>query len=326
MLRVCTQNARSDRVVCTASVALHQVVELPKAQGGHGVSFVEQHSAGNGSRVLIRHVTPGTAAHSDGRLRPGQMVVSIQGHSVLDSTAARATSCMTRASLSTQPTVQLVVRCVTFSLQFGTHGDADPRAHARPRGSPSQPRAGAWSPTGSHLTNTSRVSRDGENPKGSMPHHAVDEAFVMEKQRRLQAEKDYDEIISLLEAEVAHLRSQLLAGPNEMDHLLIKYRQRCLVLGCQLNKAVASKRVADQAIARLLQFVRESQSKLRMASHTQRGADHGLNQREDGTLRHLPSMGQHPPSAGPWAVGDSCLAPFGNRADDMRTGVSVACA
>jgi hypothetical protein len=28
-------------------------------------------------------------------------------------------------------------------------------------------------------------------------------------------ERDYEEIVALLEAEIAHLRSQLLAGPDE---------------------------------------------------------------------------------------------------------------
>ena len=36
-------------------------------------------------------------------------------------------------------------------------------------------------------------------------------------------ERDYDEIITLLEAEVAHLRAQLLASPDDKDRQLIEY-------------------------------------------------------------------------------------------------------
>jgi len=35
-------------------------------------------------------------------------------------------------------------------------------------------------------------------------------------------ERDYDEVVALLEAEVAHLRSQLLAGPDEKDQQLVR--------------------------------------------------------------------------------------------------------
>lgn len=41
-----------------------------------------------------------------------------------------------------------------------------------------------------------------------------------------EVEKDYDEVVALLEAEIAHLRSQLLAGPDEKDQQLVRRRPR----------------------------------------------------------------------------------------------------
>ena len=66
------------------------------------------------------------------------------------------------------------------------------------------------------------------------------------------------QIVTLLESEIAHLRAQLLAGPDEKDRLLVEYRRRCLVLGCQVNKAVEAKNLADSAIKVLSNFVRVS--------------------------------------------------------------------
>ena len=74
-------------------------------------------------------------------------------------------------------------------------------------------------------------------------------------------ERDYDEIITLLEAEVAHLRAQLAFGPDEKDRQLLNYRQRCTVLGCQLNKAVVAKQGADVALRRLLDLARATVSR-----------------------------------------------------------------
>eukprot|EP00056_Hartaetosiga_gracilis_P000465 m.38484 g.38484 ORF g.38484 m.38484 type:complete len:853 (+) comp10219_c0_seq5:158-2716(+) len=65
-----------------------------------------------------------------------------------------------------------------------------------------------------------------------------------------QMEKDYEEIVALLEAEIAHLRGQLRAGPDRKDDLLIGLRQRVIVLGTQLNKAVKAKDVIEAACNR----------------------------------------------------------------------------
>jgi hypothetical protein len=71
-------------------------------------------------------------------------------------------------------------------------------------------------------------------------------------------ERDYDEIVTLLEAEVAHLRAQLLASPDDKDRQLIEYRRRCIMLGCQLNKAVQAKKVSDDALDVLTKFARST--------------------------------------------------------------------
>lgn len=58
----------------------------------------------------------------------------------------------------------------------------------------------------------------------------------------------------MLEAEIAHLRSQLLAGPDEKDQQLINLRQRALVLRVQLNKAVHGRRSLEVAFEKLRDF------------------------------------------------------------------------
>lgn len=63
------------------------------------------------------------------------------------------------------------------------------------------------------------------------------------------------QIVALLEAEIAHLRAQLRAGPDEKDRQLTDLRRRVLVLGAQLNKAVKAKRTVDLGLGRLQDLV-----------------------------------------------------------------------
>lgn len=120
-------------------------------------------------------------------------------------------------------------------------------------------------------------------------------------------ERDYDEIITLLEAEVAHLRAQLLASPDDKNRQLIEYRRRCIMLGCQVNKAVEAKKTSDEALDVLTKFARGTKDKLEFSSTTQSKADRGLNVRRDGTLRARPFDGPLPPSGAAWSVGDACM-------------------
>lgn len=142
--------------------------------------------------------------------------------------------------------------------------------------------------------------------------------------------------MALLEAEIAHLRAQLRAGPDEKDKQLINLRRRVLVLSAQLNKAVQAKRTVELGLGRLQDLVNVSSpcprptnsmpapnklssplliSKQRTLRHIvkaseggPRFADKALSMREDNTLRYRPSDGPLPPSA-PWAVGDVCRVP-----------------
>jgi hypothetical protein len=120
-------------------------------------------------------------------------------------------------------------------------------------------------------------------------------------------EQDYDEIVTLLEAEVAHLRAQLLASPDDKNRQLIEYRRRCIMLGCQVNKAVEAKKVSDEALEVLKTFARATKEKLEFSSKTQSTADRGLNVVSDGSLRARPFDGPLPPSGGVWSVGDACM-------------------
>ena len=63
-------------------------------------------------------------------------------------------------------------------------------------------------------------------------------------------------MVALLEAEVAHLKAQLLASPDTKDTQLLNYRQRTVVLGVQLNKAVQAKRTYEGVVQKLLDFTR----------------------------------------------------------------------
>ena len=116
-------------------------------------------------------------------------------------------------------------------------------------------------------------------------------------------ERDYDEIVTLLEAEVAHLRGQLLSGPDARDAELVNARQRCVVLGAQLNKAIAAKQTTDVALRRLLELARNSIARLERAKRQPAVPVLGIKP-------HRPSNGP-PPPRGAWAVGDSCQAPCG---------------
>ncbi|EDQ92330.1 uncharacterized protein MONBRDRAFT_30751 [Monosiga brevicollis MX1] len=124
-----------------------------------------------------------------------------------------------------------------------------------------------------------------------------------------QIERDYDEIVALLEAEIAHLRAQLRAGPDEKDTQLMHLRQRVLVLGVQLNKAVHGRQASEAALEKLRDFAnRTLRRMIFIGNYGPRFADKSLALRSDGTLQYRPSDGPLPPTA-PWAVGDVCRAP-----------------
>eukprot|EP00043_Microstomoeca_roanoka_P019847 m.230854 g.230854 ORF g.230854 m.230854 type:complete len:801 (+) comp17061_c0_seq12:244-2646(+) len=123
-----------------------------------------------------------------------------------------------------------------------------------------------------------------------------------------KVEDDYEEIVALLEAEIAHLRAQLQSGPDKKDAILIALRQRVLVLGVQLNKAISAKNNLQTVCDKLREFVDRTQRRLSYAGMNKMSADRILAVRGDGTLLYRPSDGRLPPSA-PWIVGDQCLAP-----------------
>eukprot|EP00041_Stephanoeca_diplocostata_P022320 m.531374 g.531374 ORF g.531374 m.531374 type:complete len:793 (-) comp22031_c0_seq6:311-2689(-) len=161
-----------------------------------------------------------------------------------------------------------------------------------------------------------------ERNKRAMVQNKLDLATAARDAART-VEHDYDEIVTLLEAEVAHLRAQLLADPDDRHRLLIDYRKRCVVLGCQLNKAVEAKRVADEAIRVLANFTRTTKDNLQFSSQHQTRADQSLNARRDGSLRARPLDGPLPPPGGAWAVGDACMAAWTDDGGDgkLHTGV-----
>lgn len=68
------------------------------------------------------------------------------------------------------------------------------------------------------------------------------------------------QVVALLEAEIAHLRAQLRAGPDEKDRQLINLRRRVLVLGAQLNKSAQSRRTLELGLGRLQELVNVRQS------------------------------------------------------------------
>ena len=276
--------------------------------------------------MVIGGIAPGSSA-SRTALKVGQGVLAINSQPIEGSTAARAVKIITTAGLRKQQSIGITVSPGNFTLAFAR----DPFASRQNNRTP-----GAES----HMSATSyerQLRREGgsgrKGPRGPDPQNMrgdqqrrnwqdatlnggggehqgtlhrerelLQKALASERNKRGQTEQDYDEIISLLEAEVAHLRAQLLGGPNEADQLLIKYRQRCIVLGVQLNKAVASKRLADTAITKLLTFTRNARSTLNDARTQPRTADAGLRR------TNRPSDGIPPPSAS-WAIGDVCMAP-----------------
>lgn len=316
----------------------HTTLQIPigARAGPHGISFRDLRTPEGSSVVVISSIAPGSTA-SRTALRTGQVVLAIDNHSMEQSTAARAVKTITTAGLRKQESVAVTVSPGTFTLEY-TQDSVAGRAHSRTPGAESymsatsyenqRRREGGGNGNGSGRGGggrgggtpwpTATQQRDLHNlSASSMPSAAghggsdyygaahrerelLQKALASERLKRGQTEQDYDEIISLLEAEVAHLRAQLLGGPNEADRLLIKYRQRCIVLGVQLNKAVASKRLADTAITKLLTFTRNARATLTEANSQPRAAD--------AKLRHRPSDGNPPPSAS-WSQGDVCMAP-----------------
>lgn len=78
-----------------------------------------------------------------------------------------------------------------------------------------------------------------ERNKRAMVQNKLDLAAAARDAART-VEHDYDEIVTLLEAEVAHLRAQLLADPDDRNRLLIDYRKRCACVYRQLGSCVCA--------------------------------------------------------------------------------------
>jgi C-terminal processing protease CtpA/Prc len=68
---------------------LHEI-ELPVTPSGLDITIVGGRGSAQGDQVRVRTVHPGGNAGTDGRLRPGDVLVAINGQTLLDATAAEA--------------------------------------------------------------------------------------------------------------------------------------------------------------------------------------------------------------------------------------------
>ncbi|KAI1896630.1 hypothetical protein AGOR_G00096750 [Albula goreensis] len=102
-------------------------------------------------------------------------------------------------------------------------------------------------------------------------------AEAAQKQAR-GMEMDYEEVIHLLEAEIAEMKSQMADQPTHAKEEKQDFKKRIAVLECQLRKSESAKKGFEVSTGKLLQFVEivqdflsENQASLRNYSDPKTG-------------------------------------------------------
>ncbi|XP_016122773.1 syntaxin-binding protein 4-like [Sinocyclocheilus grahami] len=112
-------------------------------------------------------------------------------------------------------------------------------------------------------------------------------------------EMDYEEVIHLLEAEIAEMKSQKTEQPGHGKEDLQDLKKRASVLECQLRKSETAKKGFEVSTGKLLQFVEAVQGFLSENQSSSRGYSSPSNPKLATPSQTLPSRGEKKP---PWTT------------------------
>ncbi|XP_052467681.1 syntaxin-binding protein 4-like isoform X1 [Carassius gibelio] len=140
-------------------------------------------------------------------------------------------------------------------------------------------------------------------------------AEAAQKQAR-GMEIDYEEVIHLLEAEIAEMKSQKTEQPSNEKEDLQDLKKRISVLECQLRKSETARKGFEVSTGKLLQFVEAVQGFLSENQSGSRGYSSSSNPKLATLSQTLPSRGGKKP---PWTA--SALAVEANELTNTVRGI-----
>uniref|UniRef100_A0A8C9FFY7 Syntaxin binding protein 4 n=1 Tax=Pavo cristatus TaxID=9049 RepID=A0A8C9FFY7_PAVCR len=182
-----------------------------------------------GPLVYVQEIIPGGDCHKDGRLQPGDQLVSINKESMIGVSYEEARSIIDRARARYVPLPDSY--CRTYPNT--NHG-------ALKLNLP--------------LKNTSAISRSCNFSIELALRSRIHLAEAAQRQAR-GMEMDYEEVIRLLEAEIVELKAQLSDHCGQNKDSIQDLRKRVTVLDCQLRKSESARKSFEVATEKLLQFV-----------------------------------------------------------------------
>uniref|UniRef100_A0A8C2X280 PDZ domain-containing protein n=1 Tax=Cyclopterus lumpus TaxID=8103 RepID=A0A8C2X280_CYCLU len=264
---------RSSLVCLLHSDSGIQLICIAKATGP-GLVIKGGANHAEGPMVFIQEIVPGGDSQKDGRLQVGDQLVSINKESLIGVTYEEARSILTRTKLRSKH--KITEHLLSKALDLLGLKPSDAQRQALRSRLPAD-RSGTVAFTNqlivflflfiflfllllllflfllflflSVLLSLQGVKLEAEESRALRIR--IQLAEEAQKQAR-GMEMDYEEVIHLLEAEIAELKTQRAEPPSEKKDEL---KKKVAVLECQLRKSEAAKKGFELSTGKLLSFV-----------------------------------------------------------------------
>ncbi|XP_037057079.1 syntaxin-binding protein 4 [Peromyscus leucopus] len=253
-----------------------RVITVTK-ETGLGLKILGGINRNEGPLVYIQEVIPGGDCYKDGRLKPGDQLVSVNKESMIGVSFEEAKNIITRAKLRSESLWEIAfIRQKSYSGHLGNI--------SCPSSLQASEDCGLQTSTFNPLSppHETLIPKTSSTPKTQGPilpsFKAIEEAkAVAEETRALRSrihlaeaaqrqahgmEMDYEEVIHLLEAEISELKAQLADYSDQNKESVQDLRKRVTVLDCQLRKSEMARKTFKASTERLLHFVEAAQEVL----------------------------------------------------------------
>uniref|UniRef100_A0A674F457 Syntaxin binding protein 4 n=1 Tax=Salmo trutta TaxID=8032 RepID=A0A674F457_SALTR len=233
------------------SLPSDSIIQLICISKGTGLGLIIKGGANRaeGPMVLIQEIVPGGDCQRDGRLQPGDQLVSINKESLIGVTYEEARSILTRTKLRWGSVCVVIFKGMALDALGLNPTEAQRQTlRARLQTDPAGTVAYAGKTT---LPHNLEVKSGVEESRALRSRIQLSEAA--QKQAR-GMEMDYEEVIHLLEAEIAELQTQRTEQPGQSSQVQ-ELKKRVAVLECQLRKNEEAKKGFEVSMGKLLNFV-----------------------------------------------------------------------